>query len=62
MEKIQEELKTLNKQRDDLRQKWNEEKDILAGLQQARQQIEDYKIEAHNAQRSGDYGRVAEIR
>ena len=62
MEKIQEELKTLNKQRDDLRQKWNEEKDILAGLQQARQQIEDYKIEAHNAERSGDYGRVAEIR
>ncbi|MDY5357223.1 MAG: AAA family ATPase [Candidatus Cryptobacteroides sp.] len=62
MEKIQEELRTLNKQRDDLRQKWNEEKDILAGLQQARQQIEDYKIEAHNAERSGDYGRVAEIR
>ena len=62
MEKIQEELKTLNKQRDELRQKWNEEKDILAGLQQARQQIEDYKIEAHNAERSGDYGRVAEIR
>ena len=42
--------------------KWEEEKDILSGLQQARQQIEDYKIQAQNAERAGDYGKVAEIR
>ena len=62
MDKIKEELKELNEERDELRKRWNEEKDILSGLQQARQKIEDYKIEAHNAERLGDYGRVAEIR
>ena len=62
MDKIKDELKSLNEERDGLRKKWDEEKEILSGLQQARQQIEDFKIEAHNAERSGDYGKVAEIR
>ena len=62
MDKIMEELKDLNAQRDVLMKKWEEEKDILSGLQQARQQIEDLKIQAQNAERAGDYGRVAEIR
>ncbi len=62
MDKIKEELKELGEKRDVLRSRWNEEKDILSGLQQARQKMEDYKIEAHNAERAGDYGRVAEIR
>ncbi len=62
MDKIKEELKELGEKRYALRSRWNEEKDILSGLQQARQKIEDYKIEAHNAERAGDYGRVAEIR
>ena len=62
MDKIKEELKELGARRDELKGRWNEEKEILSGLQQARQKIEDYKIEAHNAERSGDYGRVAEIR
>ena len=42
--------------------RWNEEKEILTGLQTARQEIEDYKIAAQAAERSGDYGKVAEIR
>ena len=62
MDKIKDELRSLNEERDGLRKKWDEEKEILSGLQQARQQIEDFKIEAHNAERSGDYGKVAEIR
>lgn len=62
MDKIKEELKELGAKRDELRARWDEEKEILSGLQQARQQMENYKIEAHNAERSGDYGRVAEIR
>lgn len=62
MDKIMEELKDLNAQRDVLMKKWEEEKDILSGLQRARQQIEDFKIQAQNAERAGDYGRVAEIR
>ena len=62
MDKIKEELKTLNAERSDLRKKWEEEKAVLSDLQHARQKMEDYKIEAHNAERSGDYGKVAEIR
>ena len=60
--KIKEELKSLNAERDDLRKRWDEEKSILTELQNARQKMEDYKIQAHNAERTGDYGKVAEIR
>ncbi len=62
MDKIKEELKTLNAERDDLRHRWDEEKGILSELQTQRQKMEDYKLEAHNAERTGDYGKVAEIR
>ena len=62
MDKIKSELKELNEQRDILGKRWEEEKKILSELQSARQKMEDYKIEAHNAERSGDYGKVAEIR
>ena len=62
MDKIKEELKSLNEERDALRKRWDEEKDILSELQKQRQKIEDYRIEAHNAERVGDYGKVAEIR
>ena len=62
MDKIKEDLAELNRQRDVLMKKWEEEKGILSGLQEARQKIEDYKIEAQNAERAGDYGKVAEIR
>ena len=61
-DKIKAELKELNAQRDGLRKRWDEEKGILSQLQTARQKIEDYKIEANNAERAGDYGKVAEIR
>ncbi len=62
MDKIKEELKALNEERDGLRRRWDEEKGILSDLQSQRQKMEDYKIEAHNAERAGDYGKVAEIR
>jgi ATP-dependent Clp protease ATP-binding subunit ClpB len=61
-DKIKAELKELNEEREALMTRWNEEKGILSDLQAARQRIEDYKIEAHNAERIGDYGKVAEIR
>ena len=61
-DKIKSELKELMAQRDSLRERWDEEKKILSGLQAARQQMEDFRIEAHNAERAGDYGKVAEIR
>lgn len=62
MDRIKEELKTLNEERDALRKRWDEEKGILSELQAQRQKMEDYRIEAHNAERAGDYGKVAEIR
>ena len=62
MEKIDGELKELNAKREELMLRWNNEKDILRDLQNARQQIEDYKIEAQAAERAGDYGKVAELR
>ena len=61
-EKIDEELKTAKAERDALAARWNEEKSIVSELNNTRQQIEDYKREASIAERSGDYGRVAEIR
>ena len=45
-----------------MKKRWEEEKKVLSELQSARQKMEDYKIEAHNAERVGDYGKVAEIR
>ena len=62
MDRIDQDLKDLNAQRDVLMKKWKEEKNILSGLQEARQKIEDYRIQAQNAERVGDYGKVAEIR
>ena len=62
MEKLEAELSELNAKRDGLMKRWNEEKDILAGLQNARQEMEDYKIQAASAERAGDYGKVAELR
>lgn len=59
---IEEELKKANDDCKVLMDKWNKEKSILSSLQSARQKLEDYKIEAQSAERSGDYGKVAELR
>jgi ATP-dependent Clp protease ATP-binding subunit ClpB len=61
-DKIESELSALLQEREALGARWNQEKSILSELQSQRQQIEAYKIEAHNAERAGDYGKVAEIR
>ena len=61
-EKIEEDLKAAKAERDALAARWNEEKSIVTELNNTRQQIEDYKREAAIAERSGDYGKVAEIR
>ena len=54
MEKIDAELAELQEKRAGLMKRWNEEKEILSGLQTARQQLEDYKIQAQMAERAGD--------
>ena len=45
-----------------LRAKWQSERDRLQALQQAKESIERAKLEAQQAERTGDYGRVAELR
>ena len=62
LDKIKEQLKDLNDKREVLMKRWDEEKGILTGIQTARQELEDFKIEAQAAERSGDYGKVAELR
>jgi ATP-dependent Clp protease ATP-binding subunit ClpB len=62
MEKMESELKELQAQQAALMTRWNEEKDILSGLQTARQELENLAIQAKQAERSGDYAKVAEIR
>ncbi len=61
-EKIQKELSDKMAERESLMKRWNDEKSILSGLQEARQKIEDYRIESQAAERAGDYGKVAELR
>ena len=45
-----------------MRAKWEQERDILRQIQQKKERIEQLKIEAQQAERAGDYGKVAEIR
>ena len=45
-----------------MRSKWEQERDILRQIQQKKERIEQLKIEAQQAERTGDYGKVAEIR
>jgi ATP-dependent Clp protease ATP-binding subunit ClpB len=55
-------LADLNEQRSQLNAKWQEEKNIVKQMQEIKTSIENYKIQADNAERNGDYGLVAELR
>jgi len=56
------ELSTLTEQRDAFKAKWKAEKDIIDGVQKVKEEIENLKLQAEQAERYGDYGLVAEIR
>ncbi|MCH2224874.1 MAG: ATP-dependent chaperone ClpB [Crocinitomicaceae bacterium] len=62
LKQIEQDLSDLNEQRDALNAKWKSERDIVDTIQQAKENIESFKLEADQAERSGDYGKVAEIR
>ena len=59
---ILEELANLSEQRDNLKAKWQIEKDLVEKIQIKKNEIEQLKLEDDNANRRGDLGRVAEIR
>ncbi|MCO6175842.1 ATP-dependent chaperone ClpB [Flavobacterium sp. NRK F10] len=56
------ELANLKEERNEIFARWQSEKEVVDNIQNAKQQIEDYKLEAEKAEREGDYGKVAEIR
>lgn len=59
---LEKELADLSEQRDAFKAKWQSEKDIVDQIQQLKEDIESFKLEADQAERAGDYGKVAEIR
>tara|TARA_R110002072_G_scaffold227777_1_gene384605 strand:+ start:16813 stop:19431 length:2619 start_codon:yes stop_codon:yes gene_type:complete len=59
---LEKELANLSEQRNAFVAKWQAEKDIVDAIQKTKDEIESYKLEADQAERAGDYGKVAEIR
>ncbi len=59
---LSEEIANLSEERDQLRAKWQEEKAVVDGIQAKKKEIEDLRLEAEQAERAGDFGKVAEIR
>ena len=62
LESLTKEISNLNEERNTLRAKWKEERDVVDKIQKNKQLIEDLKFQAEEAERKGDYGLVAEIR
>ena len=62
LKQLNAEIEDLQKQEKAIREKWESEKNLVSRIQQDKQRIEQLKIEADNAERDGNYGRVAEIR
>lgn len=59
---LTQEIEALSKEKDTLTSKWKEEKNLVDAIQDEVKKIETYKQEADLAERSGDYGKVAELR
>ncbi len=62
LKELGQEISELTLERDTLKGKWSEEKEIVDKINKAKNSIEQLKLEAEQAEREGNYGRVAEIR
>jgi ATP-dependent Clp protease ATP-binding subunit ClpB len=62
VEELSQQIGNLNEQLTTQRARWQEEKDMADAIQKNKQLIEDLKFQAEDAERRGDYGKVAEIR
>jgi ATP-dependent Clp protease ATP-binding subunit ClpB len=59
---IKEKIGNLMETRNHLRTKWQAEKEVVEAIQARKKEIEDLKLQADQAERDGDFGKVAEIR
>lgn len=59
---LSQEIADVTEKRNHLRTKWMAEKEVVDGIQKKKREIEDLKLNAEQAERDGDFGKVAEIR
>ena len=62
LSQLNQELSELGEQRDQMKARWQNEKSVVEAIQTEVKNIESYKLEAEQAERAGDYGKVAELR
>jgi ATP-dependent Clp protease ATP-binding subunit ClpB len=62
LDRLAAEIANLGERRNAFRAQWESEREVVLGLQQAKERIEQLKNEAKQSERSGDFSRVAEIR
>jgi ATP-dependent Clp protease ATP-binding subunit ClpB len=62
LKRIENDLAQFNEQRNALHARWKSERDVIDNIQKTKEQIEQLKFEADQAERAGDYGKVAELR
>jgi ATP-dependent Clp protease ATP-binding subunit ClpB len=62
LEELNKDIAELNDRRADLKAQWQQEKEVVEGIQKVKAEMEQFKFEAEQAERNGDYGKVAELR
>lgn len=62
VKELSEEIANLSSERDSLKARWKAEKDLVDAINNLGEQVETFKLEADQAERAGDYGKVAELR
>ncbi|WP_282135727.1 ATP-dependent chaperone ClpB [Seonamhaeicola maritimus] len=62
LKSLRSDLANIKEVRNELNAKWRSEKEVVDNIQNTKQDIENFKLEAERAERDGDYGKVAELR
>lgn len=62
IEELSKSIAELNEERSKIKSRWETERSFIEKIQNEKKNIERYRYEAENAERDGDYGRVAELR
>ncbi|WP_452223058.1 ATP-dependent chaperone ClpB [Lacinutrix chionoecetis] len=62
LKSLRSDLANLKEERSEINAKWKSEKEVVDNIQNTKQDIENFKLEAEKAEREGDYGKVAELR